>query len=138
MNRNLVLLLIVTLVCAAVFGTTWWYFNHDVLQVINIPMDVKVEDHMAFNVDGDALHFGKVAPGTSSDRGFVLNSTFDVLVLAELRFSGQMAPWMSVTQGFIYLAPHGTQQVNITVTAPDDATRGIYNGTMTAIFRRAR
>lgn len=136
MKRTTLAVLLLLLICVTTTTTLLYYFNKDVVQVVAIPMDVKVEDHYAFNLDSDAIHFGKIVPGNDGIRGFNLTSTFTFPVSAELRFSGPLSRWVSATENNIILAPSTTRAINLTVSIPDSTPYGQYYGTMHVVFRR--
>ncbi|MEK6848949.1 MAG: hypothetical protein AABY01_00065 [Nanoarchaeota archaeon] len=136
---GLVILLVITSMVTAFYYTNKQlisdYLDPAVIQVITIPMNVKVSEHFGINTDSDALHFGKVPPTNEGIRGFTINSTFNMSVQAELWFSGKIAPWVSASENNIILAPFETKYINITVTVPADATTGTKKGTLHVVFR---
>lgn len=136
MKRSTLAFLLVILVCVTTTATLVYYFNKDVVQTLNVPMDVKVADNYAFNLDSDAVHFGKVVPGNDGIRGFNLTSTFTFPISAELRFSGPLSKWVSATENNIILPPSTTHAINLTVSIPEGTPFGHYFGTMHVVFRR--
>lgn len=70
------LFVLCVLVLLVVFLTVFLYtFFHPVTQQI-IPMDVTVGDYLGVNLDDDALHFGTLNPGSSSQRTILLRAEY--------------------------------------------------------------
>ena len=136
MKRTRLLILLIILMAAAATITVFYAQNKNVVGTLTIPMDVKVEDHYAFNLDSDAIHFGKVVPTQQGIRGFILNNTFSFPVTAEFRFSGHIAPWVAPDVNLILLNPRETRELNLTVTIPDNTPYATYTGTMHVTFRK--
>ncbi len=106
------------------------------LDRIELPMDIKVEDHFAFNTDVDAIHFGKVPPGNEGLRGFFVNNTYPFQVVANLEISGDITSWVSASENVIVLEPNSHHKINLTASVPLGTAYGLYEGTLAVTFRR--
>lgn len=137
MNKGQMLLLLVALIFITAIITAMIFQSKDVVAVQTVPMDVKVGDSYAFNLDTDAIHFGRILPGTQGIRGFVLNNTKDIDVVAELTSEGEISLWVEASDQNVLVKANSARQINLTVTAPNDAEFREYKGTLKVVFRRA-
>lgn len=68
------LLALCILVLLVIFLTVFLYTSFHPITQQRIPLDVTVGDYLGVNLDDDALHFGTLNPGSSSQRGILLRA----------------------------------------------------------------
>lgn len=101
-----------------------------------IPMDVKVENRGAFNLDPDALHFGAAPPGSGSERFVEIKNMRPYAVKVEIYANGEMAGWLKTFDNFFRLEAGESRNVTLELAIPGSTPLGRYNGTLLIIVRK--
>jgi hypothetical protein len=122
---------------AAAFTAYMLLFQLPVYDVIEFPMEVYVDRIVGINAETDVVHFGIVPPGGSSGRKMtVAGGDFRTLVTFES--SGDISPWVTVSENNIVLERGANATVMIDVYVPKDVVPLAYrNGTLRITFRKA-
>jgi hypothetical protein len=104
--------------------------------IIMLDMMVKVNDHFGLNADGDAIKFGMVMPGTSSERSITANNSAVHPLKVVILKSGYIADWVRVSENNFILEGGEDKGIVFEVFAPEDAAFGNYSGKAKIIFKR--
>ena len=137
MKRRQLVVLLIALILLTGLITTFVYVKSSVVAVQTVPMDVTVDSSFAFNLDTDAIHFGRIIPGHGGQRGFVLNNTKDIDLVAEVRSTGSISDWVTVSSNYIEVPASDFRRVNLSIEVPGDTAFGKYDGELIVIFRRS-
>jgi hypothetical protein len=140
MHPGLLTLLLIAIAIgtsAASFAAFHLLFQVPVYDVIEYPMEVYVDNIVGVNVETDVVHFGIVPPGGSAGREMTVTAgDFDTIVTFES--SGDIAPWVSVSENGFPPSPLQNRTVTIDVSVPDDIVPLAYrSGTLRIIFRKS-
>lgn len=100
------------------------------IEAKNIPMQLKVSENPAVNIDTDALYFGGVPPAGSSMRQISIFNGKIHSVKVVLLAKGELAPWAYISENSILLRPNETAKANVTIVVPSDAKLGNYTGSL--------
>ena len=131
-------LLLVAAVFVAAALTMIIYSSTVYIDKKEIAMDMQVQPGtLGFNLDPDALHFGKVPPGQSSERGLIITNNRTIPLNARLYFSGEIGGWVLPEEWQTLVEPGESREVKLTATAPSSAATGNYTGKITVLFRKA-
>jgi hypothetical protein len=135
-NRRhaIIVLLVVALLTA--LTTTFIFVNETIAEVQEIPMNLEVADTAAFNLDTDALHFGRVTTGDVGIRTVNITNTLSEPVIAEFRITGELEAWAAIDDNNVPLYPGAAKKLNVTVSVPEDAEFGKYKGKLIVIFKK--
>ena len=129
-------LLLVFAVMISTFLTYLFYNSYVIENIIMLDMMVKVNDHFGLNADGDAIKFGMVMPGTSSERSITANNSAVHPLKVVILKSGYIADWVGVSENNFILEGGEDKDVVFEVFAPEDAAFGNYSGKAKIIFKR--
>ncbi|HSU72828.1 MAG TPA: hypothetical protein VLJ21_03185 [Candidatus Binatia bacterium] len=102
-----------------------------------IPMDVEVAGVAGFNLQTDAVHFGKLGNGQESVRSITLLNVRNYDQHVDIQFEGQIASWVSADAMQLLLKPGENRTLNLTLHVPDGTPMGMYAGTLEVIWRRS-
>lgn len=129
-------LLLVFAVMISTFLTYLFYNSYVIENIIMLDMMVKVNDHFGLNADGDAIKFGMVMPGTSSERSITVNNSAVYPLRVIILKSGYIADWVGVSENNFILEGGEDKGIVFEVFAPEDAAFGNYSGKTKIIFKR--
>lgn len=138
MKISRVILILIAAALISVSSTIYYYSNYIVYETRTIPMDVKVSDHMGFNLDTDMLHFGiSTSPGSASRKITVLN-TYKADIRVAIKKSGTMAEWVTPGKHSFSLEPDEKQEIEFMLDVPPGVPAGNYTGEVILYFKRNR
>jgi hypothetical protein len=101
-----------------------------------IPMEIKVEDRLAFNLDPDALRFGATPPGSSAERGIEIKNYKLYPLKVEMYATGMLSDWLRSYENYFVVMPQESRNVTFTVDVPAEASFGSYTGTLLIEMKR--
>jgi hypothetical protein len=129
-------LLLIFLVIISTF-LTYAFYNFFVIEdIITLNMGVKVNDHFGLNADADAIKFGMIMPGTSSQRLIMVNNNATYPLKVMILKSGYIADWVKISENNFILEENGNRQVIFEVSAPENVNFGNYTGEVKTIFKK--
>ncbi|MCH8003662.1 MAG: hypothetical protein IH934_03435 [Nanoarchaeota archaeon] len=99
-------------------------------------MIVKVGDHFGLNADADAIKFGMIMPGTSSQRSITVNNSATYPLRVVILKSGYIADWVKVSENNFILKENGIKNIIFEAYAPENADYGNYTGNVDIIFKK--
>lgn len=136
-KKAIALLAVVVLIAVAVStAIAHYYINKDVQELQKIPMDITVQQKIAFNLDTDRLHFGGLPPGDSADRGVDIVNKRDFPLKVRFYMSGEIGGWVLPEDNPVLLQPFENKTVKFTATVPKNAGFGNYTGEITVVFKK--
>ena len=99
-------------------------------------MNVKIGYNLGLNVDGDSLKFGKLMPGTSSERSILVNNNATYPLRVIILKSGYIADWVRVSENNFILKEKESKEVFFEAFAPLNEGYGEYKGKLKIIFKK--
>jgi len=124
----------------AVLTSLWIYARVTTIAVYEYPTDITITDEGGgggLGIRKGEMHFGVIHAGFTSRSGVIaynfLNQSVKVRAYPRTNFT----QWMEFTtpKEFI-LPPNEKQEINVTVSPPDDAKPGKYTGTLLVVFKK--
>jgi hypothetical protein len=100
-----------------------------------IPMDVQIADVVGFNLNTDAIHFGKVPPGQDAIKTVTLTNLKPYPRTADIVATGQLGAWVTTDEPRVTIPEHSNRSINLTLHAPQDSSFGVYTGTLNVEWR---
>ena len=129
-------LLLIFAVIISTFSINIFYNSYVIENIVTLDMIVKVNDHFGLNADGDALKFGMIMPGTSSQRAITVNNSATYPLKVLISKSGYIADWVKVSENNFILDGDGNRTVIFEVSAPRNANYGNYTGKVNIVFKK--
>ncbi len=130
---RLVILLILILIIVSSFIYII-YYNYIVLDYKEVYADVSIGRSLGMSADNDALWFGIITPGSKSKKEVYIS--FPEKVIVKTKCEGNISTLIEVNKNNFILEPNITETLEFTVSAPEDAEYGKYNGTVKIYFLR--
>ena len=116
---------------------TYFFYNYYMVEnILTLDMMVKVNDHFGLNADSDAIKFGMIMPGTSSERSIMVNNSAAYPLKVVILKSGYIADWVKVSENNFILEEYGNRTVIFDVSAPKNSNYGNYTGKIKIIFKK--
>ncbi len=132
-HNSLKLILLIALILIIVFFIISSILSYKKLEGIQtLDVNVKVGDHLGFNLDSDSLNFGTITPGGGSSRGLILESEKPLMV--HISFEGSISKWVVPSKNDFVL--NGRDNVSFSINVPPDANLGDYTGKVFIIFTK--
>ncbi len=129
-------LLLIIVVSLSSFSTYFLYDYFVIENIIKLDMSVKIADHFGLNADADAIKFGMITPGASSQRSILVNNNATYPLSVVLVKSGYISDWVKVSENNFILKGNESKQINFEVSAPDNIDFGNYTGKAKIIFKK--
>lgn len=136
MKTNKIILMSAIIVFIGIAVTSMLYVNYKVVSVEEIGFDLEIGNEMGFNIDTDAIHFGRVPLGGSSKKQINLtnNKEFDVLIVVQK--DSEINDWISIGENKFVLVPGENKEVSISIKIPLDAEYDKYEGKIKVVSLR--
>ena len=129
-------ILLIFVVIISTFLTNIFYNSYIIENVVTLDMMVKVNDHFGLNADADAIKFGMLMPGTSSERTIIVNNSATYPLRVLISKSGYIANWVKVSENNFILEGNGNRTVIFEVSAPRNSNYGNYTGKVNIVFKK--
>lgn len=108
-----------------------------VKDVLVLDMHLEIGDRLGFNLDTDALYFGKVIPGTSSVTKFAnVSNTEDYPVVVNIKMCGELGEWVIISEDKFVLKGGEVKELSLSALPPEGTPFGNYTGKLKAVARR--
>lgn len=135
-NRAILLLALAAVMSYLITMVTFYFvYASSIFDIRELGMDVYISSIPAFNLDDDALHFGKVPPGSVGRRNITIENDA-VKKLVSLEAHGDIAEWVSASHNDFIVLAHEQREVTVILQVPEDAEVPDYrSGTLRIIFR---
>ncbi len=134
LNKFLVVILITIFVSASF--TFLFYSFYYIQDIKELDMKMKVGDYIGIDVNSSVISFGTVRKGTFSNRPVTLENKEEIPLKVQIKKSGEMAAWVSISDNNFILKPAEKKNLTFTATRPIDAINGAYKGKVKLIFTR--
>ncbi len=128
------LLIIVVIISA--FLTYFFYDYFIIEKEYTLDMKLRIDDHFGLNADANALKFGMIKPGTSSERYILINNNATYPLKVVIVKSGYIADWVNVSENNFVLKENESKQIIFEAIAPKDSNFGNYTGKVKIIFKK--
>ena len=136
MEINRFFLLLIVVVALFSFSTYFFYDYFVIENIIKLNMSVKVSDHFGLTADSDAIKFGMIKPGTSSERSIIVNNKAAYPLRVVIIKSGYIADWVKVSENNFILKGNESRQINFEVFVLNNIDFGNYTGKVKIIFKK--
>ena len=137
MKTNKIILMGAIIAFIGIAITSMLYVNYKVVSVEEINFDLEIGNEIGFNIDTDAIHFGRVLPGGNSIKQINLtnNKEFDVLIVIQKK--SEINDWIIIGENKFVLVPRENKEVNISIKIPLDTEYDLYEGKIKVISVKA-
>ena len=114
------------------------YYNFYLLEKQEIRTDANFTNDykIGFNLDSDAMHFGKMPSGGSSERFIVLKNNRNRSVGIRIYGQGEISKYMLVEENEFFLGPGESRKIRFAVMAPNTITTNGVDGKIIIEIRR--
>jgi len=132
-NKHLIYFLILIMIAFLIY---YVWDNYTVMGKKQIYTSFIASSNIGFDLNPEALTFGKVQPGQSATRDLIIKNEFDKKVKITIKAEGEIEKYISVSENNFYLKPG--EETNITFTAhlPNDLEIRKYEGKINIFQKR--
>jgi len=134
-RKKLAAIIIGAAVASAIATLAAYFWFYDV-KIIKYDMHLYVATTMGFNVATDAIWFGKVVPGGSSERIVTLKNLNPEPRTAAIYLFGDLAEWAWASEKKVLLGPGESREVRVVASVPEDAPLGYRGGFLLVVFKK--
>ncbi len=135
-NKNLLLVILPVIV---IFLLVFLFFYlkdfFSVLEKKEVYSSVIVSDKYGIDVNGSALVFGMITPGSSSSRELIIKNNYGRDVYAEFYVKGDISKFLKISGNNILLKKNETRKIGFIVYVPEKSKYGIYNGEVVVLIK---
>ena len=136
MKTKILLLIIVSIALLSITTTSLFYSHYIIYSMHEFKMDIEIGDHLGFNVDTDALHFGlSMSPGKAT-RWLNISHQNKNPLQVDIQTAGYLGSWIYIEEPSFVLEPNVNKEVTVECHIPENIEYGHYNGTLKVIFKR--
>ena len=131
------IVLLVSVILAVITSTiavflTFFY----VKDIKTLNMDLKVGPAIGFNLDTDAIHFGTVGPGRSSEREVIINHAYNFPMNVVITTTGNISDFVYLSENDFVLDKGESKTLMFKAFIPPNTPLGNYSGTAKVVFTR--
>ena len=137
MNKILPALCIIFGAIILLAAYAWLGAGSQVLGTKSFGMFLTVGDKLGFNIDSNAVYFGKSIQGSFAKRDLLVSNNFSEKVLVDIEKSGDLGAWVEPDLKEFYLEGGETKTITLLATIPPDAKKADYNGLVTVYYIKA-
>ncbi len=137
MKIDKVAMILALTVALSIAATKIAYDYFTIVDYKEIGMYLTVGDHVGFNVDTSALFLGTTLPGGTAFREVTLSNSFNIPLKVDMQTLGNLTRWAYVDVNGFWMQPNENRTVRVSVTVPQDAENGDYEGLLRINFRKA-
>ena len=127
-----VIILVLSLV-ALLFSL--YLFQKQIIDRGEVFASMIIGDSAGFDLNLTALTFGRVIPGSSSDRRLTMNNAYPFPVILEFSSEGDITEFLTYNET-VYVAPYESKNITFLVKAPLDAKKGVYTGKVFYVIKK--
>lgn len=129
-------LLLAVAVITSIF-LTYIVYNYVIIEkAYTLDMELKIGDHFGLNADADAIKFGMLMPGTSSERSIIVNNNANYPLRVVILKYGDIADWVEISENNFVLEKKEGRYVIFEAFAPKNTNFGNYTGKVRIGFKR--
>jgi hypothetical protein len=137
---KIVLYITITIIIAAALPLIIFHFfiepKYDYMQEVPMDITVSANKSVGFNLDTDAIHFGKMPANSQGWHGFNLTNKMNESYRVHLMPLGEMAGWVSFVENDFIIEPDSIKEARAIASIPSGATPRKYTGTIRAYFKK--
>lgn len=140
MNKNSLLIIGAVILLLVLVGGYFVFVNpaNQTIGQKSFGMFLTVGDRVGFNIDSNAVYFGKTLPGSMAKRDLIVSNDFEERVLVIVETTGDFSKWVSWSESNFYLNPNDVKNITLTASVPNNAQLGDYFGSVTVYFVKAQ
>ncbi|MFH1399344.1 MAG: hypothetical protein ABIG95_04510 [Candidatus Woesearchaeota archaeon] len=137
MRSKTIVILIICFALLSITATLVFYSHYMIYDAKELALDVKVADHMGFNTDTDALHFGIVKSPGAATRFLNISHKYTKPLQVNIQVTGIAGSWLFIENSSFYLEPNISIILPIEINVPENIPFGQYNGSIRVMFKRS-
>jgi len=108
-----------------------------ILEKREIYSSIIIGEKYGFDINGTALTFGMITPGSSSStREISLVNNYDKNVSVEIYAEGDIKDFLKVSKNNFILRSNESVNVGFTVSVPSECEMGAYDGTVIILIKK--
>ena len=134
-KKTILILMIVALITIAI--TTIFYNQYKIVKTQTINVDFEIGEDIGFNIDTDALHFGRIPTGSSSTRKLNMTNNYNFDIKVNFKPSEELDGVVIARENNKILSPGEIHLFWIDAKAPQNPEKQYYNGTLKITFLRS-
>jgi len=105
------------------------YSKYKILGSMKFRYDFEIGKTVGFNLDPDAIHFGRLPAGGLGKRDVYVNNTFEVPALVVIKISGDKADeWVYPSDNNFVLQPGESKKITLYCEVPKEINEEDYAG----------
>jgi hypothetical protein len=136
MKKRALIMLMISGACLGLLLAVLFYSYYLVYDIQLVPMDAKIGNTNALNLDTDALHFGKVQTPGGAGRAVLIANNHNRPLSVLVSVDGELAQWVTLNESRFIMNPTQTREVMLSLDLPSNITFGNYTGTIKLLFMR--
>jgi hypothetical protein len=134
-KRNSILLILFILVIIFVLIFYWWN-NFSVLGREQVYTSFIISETLGFDLNPEALTFGKIGPGQSAKRDLQIENNFDRKARVDIRVKGEVKDYLTVSENDFFLEAGERKNISFAVYTPKDIPKGKYEGVINIFLKK--
>jgi hypothetical protein len=131
--------LVIFTLCFFLLGTSaaiLFYTQYVIYDTKEIPMDVRVSDHIGFNLATDKLHFGRTTTPGSGEHAITVRNQYTRPLIVTIETYGEIGSWVYPKEYNQTFKPNESRDITLEVNVPSNISYGDHNGTIRVLFLR--
>lgn len=125
LKRKVDFILLAIALILLVFSAFLWFSKP--LKIITFDIKFAVGENIGFDLNSSELNFGKLAPGGSSQKSFILQNEYNFPIETKVFLSNNLLGLISVEKEYS-LAPGQEIKIPVTLQIPKNYSFGNYSG----------
>lgn len=138
MKMRIYKLIILILIFVLVFSSAYLLFinsNSNLLSIKEYDADVIIDKNVTgFNLNSDAIHFGRIGPGGSSTREIIIKNELDKEQIVSVTSTGKLKGMVTSEPNNFLLFPNETKNIELILFANSTKEEGYYDGKVKIYF----
>ncbi|MBU1030827.1 MAG: hypothetical protein ABIC91_07090 [Nanoarchaeota archaeon] len=136
MKTKQLVLILLTIFFVMIMITTIIFYKTQVYETRIIYTDIEIinKNVIGFNIDTDALHFGKMIPGNTGTRTMIITNDYYPTTLVKINSFGETKKWLSINPNNFVLENGEKKEVHFTMNLEKQAPIGNFSGGVKVIL----
>jgi len=134
MKRIIIVIILVGLI--GIFSAMSLYYTFFTVNIQELNMDLIVDDHIGFNTQTDALHFGTMFLGGQAERELTVSNDNRYPVIVNIKNTGNCSDFVTVDKNNFLVPSKNNHTIKYTMNLPMTANKGNYDGVTRLTIKR--
>ncbi len=136
-KKIIVLFLIIIIIVVGIFLYSNIIDFFSLFEQKELYAEVRVSSGYGLAVNGSALIFGMMPPGSGGEKIVYLNNIYNKQAKVKIYSQGSISDFLNVSDNNFVLNPNEGKNLTFTVKIPKDAPFGTYDGKVTFVIRNS-